>query len=96
MHRQRALAAGLCLALVIGVTACGDGGGGNGAPIRSPTPTATPSATPSPPLGNEPFSCVVANCGPDVTCAALGFVDPLKHCYLFDGQYLCCRESPFG
>src|SRR5262249_40599063 len=47
-----------------------------------------------PALLGEPVSCEAADCGPDVTCESLGFVD--KHCYLYADQYLCCRESPFG
>lgn len=95
MWSHGALAAALCVVLALGLTGCGDDSSSDGFATASPTPTVTPIATPEPPFG-EPFSCVVANCGPDVTCESLGFVDPVKHCYLYADQYLCCHESPFG
>jgi hypothetical protein len=94
MRSHGALIAVLCVVLALGLSACGDDCSTDCLATPSPTPTVTPIATPQLPTG-EPFSCVAANCGPDMTCESLGFVDPVKHCYLFNGQYLCCRQSPF-
>ncbi|MGH7789846.1 MAG: hypothetical protein ACRERC_23460 [Candidatus Binatia bacterium] len=98
MWLHGALIAVLGVVLASALTGCGDDCSTDCFATPSPTPTvtpiATPIATPEVPT-SEPFSCVVADCGPDATCASLGFVDPVRHCYLFNGQYLCCRQSPF-
>jgi len=94
MSSQGRLTAVLCVIVALTLAACGDDSSSDGFSSSSPTPAVTPTATPRSPT-DEPFSCVAADCGPDVTCASLGFVNPLKHCYLYNDQYLCCRQSPF-
>lgn len=84
-----ALTTALSLVLALGLAACGDDD------CSGCSPTPVPTATPAPP-GEVPFSCVIAACGADVTCASLGIhTNPESQCYLYNDLYLCCRQSPF-
>jgi len=39
-----------------------------------------------------PFSCKEEGCGPDVRCQDA----PTRQCFLYNSEFLCCRQSPFS
>lgn len=39
-----------------------------------------------------PFSCKEEGCGPDVRCQDA----PSRQCFLYNSEFLCCRQSPFS